>query len=180
MKQAAVAKLLMPFVMLYVVRSLDTTDASVQRYIQVGFVVVHAAIFAVMAYIKVQILSTHDETIITVPVKMPDKKGQTEKKTVFEYDTAQFNELAFTKLLMSVAIMGIVFYKWETYVPLLFQCYMNPQNVISAPLFQIYVLKRPAKMDLGRPWETSDPMQKWLESFSAKPASESAEDKKRK
>jgi len=41
---------------------------------------------------------------------------------------------------MSFVITGFLHYKWQLTAPLFIQCVMNPKNLVSSPLFSIFVL----------------------------------------
>lgn len=175
-----------PIIILALTWTLNMNDPFTQQVVITVYGAVHVILFLVAAYLfyAVAIARRADaERLIAVPVvdyAQPDVK-KTENITVVAYDKRKLRELVVSKILVPLCITGFIYRQWGTVLPLLFQSINNPTQMYKFELFQLFVLGRPEKFELARPWEEPNPMPSWLQSF-ANPAKEEdkAKNKKKK
>merc|ERR1712061_247745 len=74
------------------------------------------------------------------------------EQTTKEYDMAQWKE-AVKQPVIGCVILGGIYYKWGSNMPLVLQMLMTPMQLYEAPLTQIHLLGR-AKT---RPFPTPNP-----------------------
>lgn len=170
-----------PLLILFVSWALDMNDPFVQQSVITVYGLIHVALLLVAGYLFYVVAiakRTDGDRMITVPVKdyaQPDV-AKTENITVATYDKRKLRELVVSKILVPLCITGFIYRQWGTVLPLLFQTINNPMVMYKFELFQLFVLGRPEKFELARPWEEPDPMPSWLKGL----ASPSAEDDKTK
>ena len=58
-------------------------------------------------------------------------------------------------LMMSLAFISFIHWKWGNAMPLAFQCISQPMNIWDEPMFQIHVLGRAAVDKLQRPFKAA-------------------------
>jgi hypothetical protein len=156
------AQMIMPIASLLLIRSLDTEDPSVQQNIQYAFVATQTAVvlFGIVFYLRVR--ASRDNTVVDVPpVKVPfqaeDQQAPWRKMRASDYDMEQLSELYLKRILMTLAIVSFLSWKWGHMVPMLFQCIHNPLQIYQSQLFKIYFLGKEAKDDLARPFPQPNP-----------------------
>merc|ERR1712032_1253533 len=80
-----------------------------------------------------------------VKIKIPEVKqmGQVvapaKEQTTKEYDMAQWKE-AVKQPLIGCVILGGIYYKWGSIMPIVLQMLMTPMTLYEAPLTQIHLL----------------------------------------
>lgn len=157
---------LFPLLMMFLAWSLDTTDPQIQKYILTTFVVVHIAVFAMLAFMFYRIwFGKQKEGTVVVPVDPQDKKN-TETISFRVYDARKLRELTVSKILIPLGVIMFIYSRWGTILPLMFQCLNNPTQVYASELFKIHVLGKAASYELGRPWPEPNPMPAWLQKFA--------------
>mmetsp|Transcript_18529 Transcript_18529/g.55088 ORF Transcript_18529/g.55088 Transcript_18529/m.55088 type:complete len:193 (+) Transcript_18529:172-750(+) len=113
-----------------------------------------AVLLSVLAYFACSRIAASKKEAGEVVVKEKNLKGETETKTytVAAYDSAE----ALKKIraaVVQVAMISAIHYKWGSPMPLLFQCVMQPMNLLDEPLVKIHLLGHEAKGKLARPWK---------------------------
>ena len=156
------AQMIMPIVSILIIRSLDTEDPSTQSNILLAFGVTQAVVLAVGAVLYLKISQSTDKSPVDVPPpKVPfqsaEAAGPSRTMKACDYDKEQFFELYVKRILLTLAIVSFVSYKWGHIIPLLFQCIHNPMQIYQSQLFKIYMLGREARDDLSRPFPQPDP-----------------------
>lgn len=151
--------ILLPFTILILSWSIDTTDPAVQSTITYIFAAVHSLAFALFIYIFVCIWRRGDPTLIEV------KEPYTNERTIqkyWEYDCSRLRDLFFSKVGLSTGISIFVATRFGIPFPLLLQCLNNPKAIYDSELFQIYVLGRPEENELARPWKDHTMVPEWI------------------
>jgi len=152
--------LILPLV--FLVRQIDFEEASNLFYLRTAFATVVSLSLAVLYTIYSRIQSQADNVRfrITVPPPatpswLPAAEPQAPKfMTVREYDYSELKK-ALQHVLLPVAIICFIHWKWAVCPPLFIQCFMMPFTLYSNPLFQIYVLGSSAEEEgdaLRRPF----------------------------
>lgn len=72
---------------------------------------------------------------------------------------------ALQQVLIGVLITSGIHYKWGYLQPLLLQSLLNPTNLVSSPLFQIYFLGHEASGKLQRPFKAENPLGNLMEQY---------------
>eukprot|EP01060_Flectonema_neradi_P001122 TRINITY_DN10672_c0_g1_i1.p1 TRINITY_DN10672_c0_g1~~TRINITY_DN10672_c0_g1_i1.p1 ORF type:complete len:217 (+),score=45.30 TRINITY_DN10672_c0_g1_i1:51-653(+) len=145
---------------IFVIRSIDFTDETNVWMLRCLFVVVQGLVWLVMGFIGVRATLRSNMTLVTVfdtPMFHVDN-GEEQPKvnmTVKQYHLNQLQAMMYKIGLTTLIVCGI-HYKWEIMPPLLMQCFLNPSQVFSSPLFKIYILGE-SELNHAIPWEVQKP-----------------------
>jgi len=161
---------LIPFTILILSWSIDTTDPDVRKAITLTFLVIHALAAGVLIYVSIAIWRHGEATIIKVKDYYSD---QMEAKQQWEYDASKMRELFLMKVGMAAGVSFLAATRFGIPFPLLLQCLNNPKAIYDSELFQIYVLKKPAVGELERPWREASVLPEWARNAWAQGEKES-------
>src|SRR5579871_3839437 len=108
----------------------------------------------------------------TGTVKIEKKMGTPREviMSIPEYDMMELRKM-FTQSLLGFALMLFLSRRFKVMQPLFVQSFMIPKTLLSAPLFKIYILGKPAVDKLARPFKVDNPFERLL--GSAQPATAS-------
>ncbi|KAJ3083575.1 hypothetical protein BCR33DRAFT_722317 [Rhizoclosmatium globosum] len=124
-------------------------------YIRAAYFTVQLLTLTIAYYIKNKIEEKNDKTalIYTEAKSMFDPKNvETITTTVKEYDAKKADE-TMQQTVLAVVMMGIMHFQFGFIRPLLLQAIMGLRNVYTTPLFELYILGKPATGALARPWK---------------------------
>lgn len=150
---------------LYLMKNIDFTDERNLLLVRVGFVVVQVLIFVCRGLIWKRITSNADQTKITVQLPStptgftsPPTPGEVVDTTVLEYDNGAFKK-EFNQAIMTLGIISVIHFYWESPHPLFLQIFMAPKTFYSTPLCQLYLMGK----TLARPFkEPENPLQQLM------------------
>ena len=131
--------------------------AGTARPAEIAFFCVQMACLFVLNMIQTKIAERpekagEDKVKVPAEVVMGNEAKPAREVTVRDYDAEQFQQLR-TQQLMGAVIMGGVYYKWRSLMPLVLQVLLTPINLYEHQLFQIYLLGR----DVTRPFPKPNP-----------------------
>ena len=147
-------KMLVVPCLMMAVKFLKLDFAPYVEQLRIGFGCACALTLGVHFLVKSIAAGKADATEITVTTTNPMKPGEKETKTwtICNYDQAE----ALKKVksgLVSVCMVSAMHYKWGSPMPLLFQCIMQPMNLLDDPLVQIHLLGKKPEGKLERPFK---------------------------
>jgi hypothetical protein len=164
---------------LFVMRYVNFTDTKTVLSIKIAYAVMQTATFLMALLIRSRILSSKE----TGTVVVPEPRGtQSQTMTIKEYDLSQLKQLL-NQTLIGTMITIFINYKWKVMQPLFIQSVLAPKNMMTNPLFRIYIMGEKAIGKLSRPFKTENPLMDLLkqvqqpttqESTSAAPVTQAA------
>lgn len=172
---------ILPMVAMLGLQKFDIEKLGYTRHVEILYVVVQVLCLGLLYFIYDRINKMSDDGL---KIKMPEVKqmGQVVKpageQTAKEYDMAQWKE-AVKQPVIGCVILGGIYYKWGSIMPLVMQVLMTPMQLYEAPLTQIHLFGKKK----SRPFPTPNPF--GLPSAPAEPEPEAAatsapvEDKKK-
>ena len=175
----------LPLISMLVFRAVDTSDPFVEEAVYVAFAAVHCILALSYLYLRAKIKAANDQTPLAAPKAKgfgedPNTKAEVEHTYVEAYDLDQLNELYLKKYGLTLAIIGVMVWKFQAIIPLMFQCLHNPMQLYQHNVFKIHVLGTEATGALKRPWAVEDPRPTWLKNMQESASNEAADDKKKK
>eukprot|EP01087_Luapelamoeba_hula_P006001 TRINITY_DN1613_c0_g1_i1.p1 TRINITY_DN1613_c0_g1~~TRINITY_DN1613_c0_g1_i1.p1 ORF type:complete len:235 (+),score=68.23 TRINITY_DN1613_c0_g1_i1:46-750(+) len=139
---------------------LDFTNDTTVLGLRVAFGVAQGIQLLIAAYLYYVITSKNQQGRVRVPpAAVPSWAGGDEtpapptEVTVCEYDLSELKKFA-TQVIMGLAIVSFIHYKWAVMPPLVVQAVLAPFNIWGLQLFQIHVLGKTEANDpkLKRPF----------------------------
>jgi hypothetical protein len=140
---------LIPMVAMFGLQKYNLEEMGLVHHVEALYVIVQLACFTVLylTYDKINKMADGGEKI-----KIPETKqmGQVvapaKVQTVKEYDMEKIKE-SIKQPLIGFLILGGIYYKWGSLMPLVMQVLMTPMQLYEAPLTQIHffgkTIKRP-------------------------------------
>lgn len=144
---------ILPMVAMLGLQKFDLEQMGYVRHVEVGYVIVQLLSFATLYVVYTRINQMKDDG---VKIKIPEVKqlGQVVcpamVQTHKEYDLAQWKE-AVKQPLIGFVILGGIYYKWGSLMPLVMQLLMTPMTVYEAPLTQIHILGKEKTRPFPKP-----------------------------
>ncbi|KAJ3028052.1 UNVERIFIED_CONTAM: hypothetical protein HDU68_002568 [Siphonaria sp. JEL0065] len=126
-------------------------------YIRAAYFTVQLLVLTINYYIRNKISEKNDKTplIYTEAKSMFDPKNvETITTTVKEHDTKKSNE-ALQQGVLAIAMMCVMHFQFGFIRPLLLQSILGLRTLSATPLFELYILNKPAVGPLARPWKKS-------------------------
>jgi len=133
---------IVPMVAMMGLQKYNLEEMGYTRHVEIGYVVVQVACLAVLYYVYLKINTMLDDG---KKIKIPEVKqmGQVvtpaTEQTAKEYDMAKLKEQV-KQPLIGFVILGGIYYKWGSLMPLVMQILMTPMTLYEAPLTQIHLL----------------------------------------
>jgi hypothetical protein len=142
----------------YLMGQIDFGKEENKMAARIGYGLVNVLAICVYSYIWTAIEGRPDKRKIKVPA--PASFGQAAKEpeemTVQDYDKSQLKK-AFTSILMGVAIVSFLHFKYEIMQPIFLQCIMTPLQLYKNPLVKIFVLGQKGAVE-QRPFKDENPL----------------------
>jgi len=138
---------IVPMVAMFGLQKYNIEEMGLTRHVEIGYVIVQLLCFGVLWFVYDRITKMTDDGI---KIKIPEVKqmGQVvtpaKEQTTKEYDMEKLKE-AVKQPLMGFVILGGVYYKWGSVMPLVMQMLMTPMQLYEAPLTQIHLLGKELK-----------------------------------
>jgi len=171
---------IVPMVAMMGLQKYNLEEMGYTRHVEIGYVVVQLACFAVLYFVYMKINTMLDDG---KKIKIPEVKqmGQVvtpaTEQTAKEYDMAKLKEQV-KQPLIGFVILGGIYYKWGSLMPLVMQILMTPMTLYEAPTTQIHLLGK----TMVRPFPVPPGMFDGLKAAAAPEAAAepAVEDKKKK
>lgn len=131
-----------PMLAMLALQKYNLEEMGLTHHVEVAYVVVQLLCFGVIYFTYDKINKTVDNGI---KIKIPEVKqmGQVvspaKEQTTKEYDMDKLKE-AVKQPLIGFVILGGIYYKWGSLLPLVMQVLMTPLQLYEAPLTQIHLL----------------------------------------
>eukprot|EP00427_Karlodinium_veneficum_P025129 CAMPEP_0169119102 /NCGR_PEP_ID=MMETSP1015-20121227/31364_1 /TAXON_ID=342587 /ORGANISM="Karlodinium micrum, Strain CCMP2283" /LENGTH=229 /DNA_ID=CAMNT_0009181933 /DNA_START=71 /DNA_END=760 /DNA_ORIENTATION=+ len=144
---------LAPMVAMLALQKYDLEQLGYVRHVEVAFCIVQVLCFSVlyMTYMKIKARVDDGKKI-----KIPEVKqfGQVvapaKEQTTKEYDMEKMME-AVKQPVIGALVLGGIYYKWGSLMPLVLQLIMTPTQLYEAPLTQIYFFGKDVKRPFPAP-----------------------------
>lgn len=149
------ASQLVPMVVMLGLGKFDLDALGYRRHTEVAYIIVQLLCMSLLGLLYNKIMSKPDDGVkITVPEvkQMGQVVSPATTQTSKEYDMTKLMEQG-KQAVMGFVVLGGVYYKWETLMPLVLQVVMTPLQLYEAPLFQLHMLGKEVK----RPFPTPNP-----------------------
>jgi len=133
---------IVPMIAMMGLQKYNLEEMGLTRHVEIAYVVVQILCLGVLYLVYTRIGQMEDDGI---KLKIPEVKqmGQVvtpaTEQTTKDYDMAKLKEAA-KQPIMSFVILGGIYYKWGSLMPLVMQVLMTPMQLYEAPLTQIHVL----------------------------------------
>lgn len=146
---------IVPMIAMFAIQKYDLVEMGYRHHVEVAYVVIQILSFFVLFTIRKRITQMVDDGR---KIKIPEVKqmGQvvspSKEQTTKEYDMDQLNQ-AVKQPLIGFFIVGGIYYKWQSLLPLAMQVLMTPMQLYESPLFRIHLLGK----EMKRPFPTPNP-----------------------
>merc|ERR1712224_43347 len=133
---------IVPMVAMLGMQKFNLEELGYVRYVEAAYIIVQLLCFAVLYVVYDRINNGEDDG---KKIKIPEVKqmGQVvspaKELTAKEYDMEKIRE-AVKQPLMGFVILGGIYYKWGSLMPLVMPVLMTPLQLYEAPLTQIHLL----------------------------------------
>jgi len=133
---------IVPMVAMMGLQKYNLEEMGLTHHVEIAYVIVQVLCLGVLYLVYSRINQMEDDGI---RLKIPEVKqmGQVvspaKEQTTKEYDLEKLKEAA-KQPIMSFVILGGIYYKWGSLMPLVMQVLMTPMQLYEAPLTQIHVL----------------------------------------
>jgi len=131
-----------PMLAMLALQKYNLEEMGLTHHVEIAYVVVQLLCFGALYFTYDKINKTVDNGI---KIKIPEVKqmGQVvapaKEQTTKEYDMDKLKE-AVKQPLIGFVILGGIYYKWGSLMPLVMQVLMTPMQLYEAPLTQIHLL----------------------------------------
>lgn len=146
---------IVPMLVMLALQKYDIVEMGLTRHVEVAYVVAQLLCIAFLLFIDQKIREKPDNGIkIKIPavVSMGQVTAPASEKTVKEYDLAK-NREHLKQNFMGLVILGGIYYKWGSVMPLLLQLVMTPMSLYESPLVEIYIFGK----TVSRPFPAPNP-----------------------
>jgi len=170
---------ILPMVAMMGLQKYNLEEMGLVHHVEIAYVVVQVLCLGFLYVVYLQINKMADDG---KKIKIPEVKqmGQVvspaKEQTAKEYDMEKFKE-ALKQPVMGAVIMGGIYYKWGSLLPLVMQVLMTPMQFYESPLFQIHLLGKKMDRPFPVPPGPFDAL-KGLTGGEPDPAAEAGVDKK--
>jgi hypothetical protein len=145
-----------PMLCMLALQKFDLEALGYVHHVEVAYIVVQILCACALYSIYMKISQQPDggaKIRIPAVTSMGQQVSPESEQTPKEYDMSKFKE-DLKKAVMGPIILGGIYYKWRTLLPLVMQALMAPMQMYEAPLFQIYIL---GKKNVTRPFPAENP-----------------------
>jgi len=144
---------IVPVVVVVGMQKYDPEALGYTRHVEIGYVVVQLLCFCVLYFIYDRINNMkQEEDGITIQIPEVKQMGQVvspaKELTTKEYDKHMLKE-AVKLPLGGFVILGGIYCKWGSLMPLVMQMLMTPMQLYEAPLTQIHLLGKVKQRPFG-------------------------------
>lgn len=147
---------ILPMVAMLGLQKFDLEALGYVHHVEVAYIIVQVVCLGSLYLIYMRITAEPDgggKIKIPAVTQFGKEVKPASEQTPKEYDMAKFKE-ELQKAVMGPIILGGIYYKWRTLLPLVMQALMLPLQLYEAPLFQIYVMN---KKGITRPFPAENP-----------------------
>jgi hypothetical protein len=146
---------------LFSMKYVNFHDPKVAISVKFTYICVQAVILFLLIFIRKRIFESKETGTVTLPASMSGNTPQT--MSIKEYDTSQIKQLL-NQTVFGTLITLFINYKWHVIQPLLVQSIVAPKNILTNPLFKIYIMGR-KDASLARPFKSENPLMELLKQF---------------
>ena len=144
-------------VVMLALQKVDLEKLGLRQHCEAAFFGVQVGCYFALTVIQKKMAESPDDPAapkvkIPAEVVMGNETKPAREMTVKQYDLEQFSQFR-TQQLMGSVIMGLVYYKWQSLMPLVLQLLLTPINLYEHQLFQIYVMNQ----EIQRPFPKPNP-----------------------
>lgn len=133
---------ILPMVAMFGLQKFNLEEMGYVRHVEVGYIAVQVVCFLVLylTYVRIGKMADDGHKISIPEVKqMGQVVTPATQQTAKEYDMAKLKE-AVKQPLMGFLILGGIYYKWRSLMPLVMQVLMTPMKIYEDPLTQIHLM----------------------------------------
>jgi len=133
---------IVPMVAMMGLQKYNLEEMGLTHHVEIAYVVIQVLCLGVLYLVYTRINQMPDDGI---KLKIPEVKqmGQVvtpaKEQTTKEYDLEKLKEAA-KQPIMGFVILGGIYYKWGSLMPLVMQVLMTPMQLYEAPLTQIHMM----------------------------------------
>lgn len=133
---------IIPLVAMFALQKFDLEKLGYVRYVEVGYIIVQVLCCVLFYFVYMGIMKMADDGI---KIKIPEVKqlGQVvapaQEQTAKEYDLDKLKE-AVKQHVIGFFVLGGIYYKWGSLMPLVLQMLMSPMQLYEGPLSQIHLM----------------------------------------
>jgi len=139
---------------IFAMRYVNLQDPKIVMYVKMAYITVQVATILVSLLIRKRITESKE----TGNVAVPESRGGTPQTvSVKEYDLSQIKQ-SLNQALIGTLITLFINYKWQVIQPLFIQSVLAPKNMLTSPLFRIYIMGDKATGKLARPFKSDNPL----------------------
>ena len=139
---------------LFVMRYVNFNDTKTVMIVKIAYAIMQTGTFLMALMIRSRILKSKETATLAVP---DPRTNQSQVMTIKEYDLSQLKQLL-NQTLIGTMITIFINYKWKVMQPLFIQSVLAPKNMMTNPLFRIYIMGEKAVGKLSRPFKVENPL----------------------
>jgi len=147
---------ILPMVCMLGLQKFDLQELGYVHHVEVAYVLVQVVCLGALYAIYMRIEATPDgggKIKIPAVTSMGKEVTPACEQTPKEYDMSKWKE-DLKKAVMGPVILGFIYYKWQTLLPLVMQVLMTPLQLYEGQLCQIYLM---GKTGITRPFPAENP-----------------------
>lgn len=147
---------ILPMLCMFALQKFDLEALGYVHHVEVSYVVIQVLCGGALYFIYMKIQEQPDgggKIKIPAVTSMGKEITPACEQTPKEYDMSKFKE-DLKKAVIGPVILGFIYYKWRSLLPLVMQALMAPMQMYESPLFQIYLL---GKTGITRPFPAENP-----------------------
>ncbi|KAJ1920617.1 phosphate transporter (Pho88) [Mycoemilia scoparia] len=152
---------------MHLVKKFKLDDPEYVQYIQGLYGAATCLLLALSYYFKAVAESKNDQTPLEYDEPQLGQGSTHVVTTVKEHDLKEITKNRNTALT-TAAVVVFMYWKFQFIQPMILQSILPVFNLIKTPLFQVYLLGKPATGELARPWRPENPF------ASAQPSAQEA------
>jgi len=154
----------MPMIVMIGLNKYNLDEMGYRTWVEIAFVLVQLACLGVLAYLHTRI-SAMPDTGAKIDIPEVTQLGQVvkpaTKQTAKEYDSEKLREQV-KQTVMTCVILGGIYYKWQSLLPMVLQVLMTPLRLFETQLVKIHVFGHtvarpfPAESPFGLPTQPEE------------------------
>jgi hypothetical protein len=144
---------ILPMIAMFGIQKFDLEKLGYKHHVEVAYVVTQVVCLTVMylIYDRINKMADNGQKIKIPEVKsMGQVVAPAKEQTAKEYDMEKLKE-AVKQPLIGFLIIGGIYYKWGSLLPLVMQVLMSPMQLYESPLCQIHFMGKQLKRPFPQP-----------------------------
>jgi hypothetical protein len=139
---------------IFAMRYINFQNPKMVMYVKLAYITMQLVALLVLLFIRKRISSNKETQPVTIP---ESRSAAAQTMSVKDYDLSQWKQ-GLSQALVGTCITLFINYKWQAIQPLFIQSLLTPKNMITSPLFRIYITGEKAVGKLSRPFKTDNPL----------------------